>query len=199
MEALQEFNEAIRLRPSNAEAHNDKALTLMKLGRNQEAINEFQQSLQIRPTPGAARNLAALLLMRGNPGAAVQVYRLAMQIDPTDLQNQRALAWLLATHPDDAVRNGKEAVVLAGQIVSATHGQVPVFLLTLSTASAETGDFNQAVTAATQAAEAYEKSGDHGMAQIVRQHYLPLFLNHQPVREQTEQNTLIHQSPFFFQ
>ena len=198
-EALQEFNEAIRLRPSNAEAHNDKALTLMKLGRNQEAINEFQQSLQIRATPGAARNLAALLLMRGNTAAAVQVYRLAMQIDPGDLQNQRALAWLLATHPDDTVRNGKEALALAEQIVTATHGRVPVFLFTLSAALAEAGDFNQAAAVASQAVESYQNSGDHHMAEFLEQRVIPLLQKHQPIREQTEQNTPIHQSLFFFQ
>jgi len=68
--------------------------------------------------------------MSGDPSQAGKVYRLAMQIDPGDLQNQRALAWLLATHPDDSVRNGSEAVVLSRAIVEAT-GVRSLFLLTL--------------------------------------------------------------------
>jgi Flp pilus assembly protein TadD len=183
LEALSEFTEAIRLRPSNAEAHNDMALTLMKLGRNQEAAVEFQHSLQIRPTTGAARNLAALLLMLGNPSQAVEAYRFAMQVDPGDLQNQRALAWVLATHPDDSVRNGQEAVALAKQIVSATNGQVPIFLLTLSAALAEVGDFDQALVVATQSAQVFQNTGNPKMSQLVMQLIIPALQNHQKIRE----------------
>jgi protein O-mannosyl-transferase len=182
-EALREFTEAVRLRPSNAEAYNDMALTLMKLGRNQEAIAAFQHSLQIRPTSGAARNLAALLLSIGAPGDAMKAYRFAIQVDPADLQNQRSLAWLLATHPDDSVRNGKEAVVLAQQIVEATNGKVPAFLLTLSLALAETGNFDQAILVATQAAQVFQQTGDPGMAQVVTQQVLPALRNHQTIRD----------------
>lgn len=182
-EALTQFTEAIRLRPSNAEAHNDMALTLMKLGRNQEAIVAFQHSLQIRPTAGAARNLASLLLMSGDPAQAIQVYRFAMQVDPGDLQNQRSLAWLLATHPDDKVRNGKEAVALAQQIVTDTNSQVPLFLLTLSLAYAEAGDFDQAVALATQASQVYRNTGDSDMSQLVVNQILPALHNHQAIRD----------------
>jgi len=181
--ALREFQEAVRLRPSNAEAYNDMALTLMKLGRRQDAVNSFQQSLRIRPTAGAARNLASLLLMSGDPLDAVRVYRMAMQIDPGDLQNQRALAWVLATHPDARVRNGKEAAGLAEQIVQATNGQVPQFLLTWSAALAETGDFDQAVTLASRAAESYRRSGDARTAEFVEQTIIPALQRHQELRD----------------
>ena len=182
-EAFQEFAEAIRLRPTNAEAHNDMALTLLKMGRRQEAIVGFQRSLQVRATPGAARNLAAALLMNGDLLEAVRVYRLAIQIDPGDLQNQRALAWLLATFPDTRVRNGREAVELSRQIVAATNGQVPLFLLTLSASLAETGDFDQATAVATQAAAAYRASGDPKMAGIVEGRVLPSLRVRQALRD----------------
>ena len=182
-EALREFAEAIRLRPSNAEAHNDMALTLLKMGRRQEAVMEFQQSLQVRATPGAARNLAAALLMNGDPAQAARIYRIAMQIDPSDLQNQRALAWLLATHPDDRVRNGREAVELSRQIVVATNGQVPLFLLTLSAALAEAGDFDQAADIASRSAAAYRASGDPKMGDLVEGRILPGLKAHQPIRD----------------
>ena len=188
-EALREFTEAVRLRPSNAEAHNDMALTLMKLGRNQEAIGAFQHSLQIRPTTGAARNLASLLLSLGDPGDAIQAFRFAMQVDPGDLQNQRALAWVLATHPDDSVRNGKEAVALADQIVEATNGKVPSFLLTLSLALAETGNFDQAIKVAMQASQVFQQTGDPGMAQVVTQQILPALRHHQTIRDNPKKSS----------
>ena len=186
-EALKEFSEAIRLRPSNAEAYNDAALTLLKTGRRQEAIAYFQQSLQVRATPGAARNLAAALLMGGQPAQAAQVYRLAIQIDPGDLQNQRSLAWLLSTHPDNSVRNGKEAVALSEQIVAATNGQVPLFLLTLSAALAEVGKFDQAAAVAAQSAAAYRASGDKGMGDVVEGRIIPSLRAHQAIRDNPAQ------------
>ena len=182
-EALKEFLAAIHLRPSNAEAYNDMALTLLKMGRRQEAIQEFQQSLQVRATTGAARNLAAALLMNGEPAKAAQVYRLAMQIDPGDLQDQRSLAWLLATHPDGTVRNGQEAAALSKQIVEATNGQVPLFLLTYAAALAECGAFDEASRVATMAASAYEHSGDPSMAQMIQTRVLPALSAHQPIRD----------------
>jgi tetratricopeptide (TPR) repeat protein len=182
-EALKEFQEAIRLRPSNANAYNDMALTLLKLNRSQEAIAAFQNSLQMLPTSGAARNLASVLLMLGRPSEAIQVYRFAIQIDPADLQNQRALAWVLATHPDDKVRNGKEALELARQIVIATNGQVPAFLFTLSVAFAEIGDFDQAASLASQAAQVFQNTGDPATAQLLHDHILPALVSHQTIRD----------------
>jgi hypothetical protein len=106
-----------------------------------------------------------------------------MKIDPSDLQNQRALAWLLATHPDDHVRDGREAVELSRQIVSATNGQAPLFLLTLAASLAEAGDFSNALTVATQAEETYRQAGDPGMAQVIAQRILPALRNRQTVRD----------------
>ncbi len=186
-DALREFQEAIRLRPSNAEAHNDMALTLLKMGRRQDAIAEFQHSLEIRVTSGAARNLAAVLLLCGNPSQATKVYRFAMQVDPGDLQNVRSLAWLLATHPDDSVRDGREAVTLSQQIVSATNGQVPLFLLTLSAALAETGNFVQAEQVAIQASDTYRNSGDPRMASMISERIIPALRNHQGIRDNPAQ------------
>jgi len=186
-EALREFNEAIRLRPSNAEAHNDMAITLLKMGRREEAILGFQQSLQVRPTADAARNLAAVLLMNGEPMRAAEIYRLAMQIDPGDLQAKRSLAWLLATHPDNRIRNGRDAVNLSCLIVNATNGRVPLFLLTLSAALAESGDFDQAVAVACQSASVYRASGDSRMGDVVEGTILPSLRARQAIRDNPAQ------------
>ena len=181
-EALQEFSEAIRLRPSNAEAHNDMALTLLKMGRGQEAIKSFELSLQNRATSGAARNLSEALLLKGDTAEAIQAYRLSMQIDPGNQQNQGALAWVLATHPDDAIRNGAEAVALSQQIVETSNGQVPLFLLTLSAALAEAGRFDEAQEVAIRAATSYQQSGDPKMSVVVQEKILPALRNHQAIR-----------------
>ncbi len=182
-EALVEFQEAIRLRPSDAETYHDMALTLMKLGRHQEAFQGFRRSMQLSATSRAARNLASIHLMYGEPVLAEKLYRFAMRIDPGDLQNQRALAWLLATHPNVAARNGREAVALSEQIVAATNAQVPLFLVTLSAARAEIGDFEGATAAGMQAVSAFQRSGDSNMAKGVESNLLPALHARTPIRD----------------
>lgn len=184
-EALREFAEAVRLRPSNAEAYNDAGLTLLKLGRRDEAIRCFQQSLQVRPIAGAARNLAAVLLMNSDAMQATRVYRIAIQIDPGDLQNQRALAWLLSTSMDPSVRNGAEAVSLSRGIVAATDGHVPAFLLTLAAALAENGEFEEATAVAARSAEVFRESGDPSTARMVEERVVPSLRARRAIRDQS--------------
>jgi hypothetical protein len=59
------------------------------------------------------------------------------------------LAWLLATCPDNTVRNGPVALDLARQVCS-QHPR-PRYLATLAAAHAEVGDFGQALSVANQA------------------------------------------------
>jgi tetratricopeptide (TPR) repeat protein len=57
-----------------------------------------------------------------------------------------AVAWLLATCEDSAVRDGPGAVAYAEKAVEATNTKNPAFLATLAAAHAETGDFPRAVS-----------------------------------------------------
>jgi hypothetical protein len=61
------------------------------------------------------------------------------------------LAWMLATWPDKAVRNGNKAVALAEQANQLTGSQSAQILRVLAAAYAETGRFPEAVTTAKQA------------------------------------------------
>ncbi len=61
------------------------------------------------------------------------------------------LAWLLATDPDPAVRNGKRAVELAEKACEITRWEAPVFMGTLAAAYAEAGRFTEAVATADKA------------------------------------------------
>ncbi len=56
-----------------------------------------------------------------------------------------AVAYLLATSPDDAVRDGARALRMAQELAEGPRGQSPDFRDTLAAAYAETGDFAAAV------------------------------------------------------
>ena len=60
-------------------------------------------------------------------------------------------AWLLATNPNESIRNGTEAVELAQRAVRMSAVQQPAILGTLAAAYAETGRFTDAVQIAQQA------------------------------------------------
>jgi tetratricopeptide (TPR) repeat protein len=55
------------------------------------------------------------------------------------------VAWMLATHPDDAIRDGKKAKAYAEEAYRLAEQKVPRFLGTLSAALAELGDFASAI------------------------------------------------------
>jgi tetratricopeptide (TPR) repeat protein len=60
------MRDVIARRPDSAEAYNDLAVMLWKLGRRPEAAETMRRSVVIRPTPGSARNLAVMEQELGN-------------------------------------------------------------------------------------------------------------------------------------
>jgi len=64
-EAISLLQEAIRLKPDYAEAHNGLGLLLARKGRTDEAIAHFQEAVRLRPGDAAARkNLDNALAFR---------------------------------------------------------------------------------------------------------------------------------------
>jgi phosphatidylglycerol---prolipoprotein diacylglyceryl transferase len=70
------------------------------------------------------------------------------------------LAWILATAPDDSVRDGRRAVELARRAIDLSKSDPPLALDALAAAHAEAGDFAEAVKVGTQAARFASRSGE---------------------------------------
>jgi hypothetical protein len=64
------------------------------------------------------------------------------------------LAWLLATSPDDGIRDGRRAVELALKACEATDWKQSHIISTLAAGHAEAGDFDAARKFSRQAVEA---------------------------------------------
>ena len=95
--------------------------------------------------------LAVQLDKAGKLAEALQEYREAVRLHPNDPVALNNLAWSLAANPRPELRNGREAVELAGKAVELTGQQQPVFMGTLAAAYAEDGQFAKAVETAEKA------------------------------------------------
>ena len=74
------------------------------------------------------------------------------------------LAWVLATSPDESLRNGRRAIELATKACEVTDYKQPHILSTLAAGYAETGDFATAVEWSKKALELGEESQKEELA-----------------------------------
>jgi tetratricopeptide (TPR) repeat protein len=108
--------------------------------------------LEIKPDFAEAQyNLGCSYLLLGRMDEVILHYKKALEIQPGYTEVQRNLAWVLATCPQAALRNGKEAVELAEQANQPAGGGDPSVLCILAAAYAEAGRFSEAVETAQQA------------------------------------------------
>jgi tetratricopeptide (TPR) repeat protein len=82
---------------------------------------------------------------RGEYEKAAADYREAVRLAPDNAEACNSLAWLLATCPEDPVRDGKRAVELATRACELSGWNDADFLGTLAAAHAECGNFGEAV------------------------------------------------------
>ena len=92
------------------------------------------------------------------------------------------LAWELATSPNDRIRDGTLAVMVAQHACVQTHFRVPVMIGTLAAAYAETGRFDDAVSMGQKACSVASTMGDTNLLQR-NQELVALYQKHQPYHE----------------
>lgn len=163
--AIANYRRALAIDPAYADAHNSLGLALSRTGKLDEAIDQFEQALKSNPDHAQAHNnLGAAFEQRGNQTAAVEHYARAIAIKPDYAGTLARLAWIRATSPDPALRNGAEAIQLAERACSITRRGVAGALDALAAAYAEAQRFDEAVAAAEQASAAARAAGDLGTA-----------------------------------
>ncbi len=93
------------------------------------------------------------LLSVGKHAEAIKDYEEALKVDPEDTGVLNNFAWVLATSPDDAVRNGKRSIELGTKACELTKFEKPHILSTLAAGYAESGDFETAKKYSAKAVE----------------------------------------------
>jgi len=183
--AAKHFRRVTELRPRDALAQTQLASALVSAGRFVEAIACMERVLELAPDNADAHNkLGALRAEQGDYKAAVRCYRRALELEPEHNGAMDNLAWLLATAPDDGVRDGDEAVRLAELVSKQAGSRDPATLDALSAAYAEAGQYDRAVSTAHRALELALAQGQAGLAQAIRSR-LSLFESRRPYRDRS--------------
>jgi tetratricopeptide (TPR) repeat protein len=110
-----------------------------------EAVRLLRLYLKDHKDPAAysARGLA--FYQKKEYEKAITDYSEAIRLNPTDARTINNLAWVLATCPDDKVRDGKRAIECATKACGLSNWRDFGYVDTLAAAYAEAGNFKDAV------------------------------------------------------
>jgi tetratricopeptide (TPR) repeat protein len=143
--AILRYTACLALSPNQAEAQYNVASALLRKGRTDEAIAHYRKTLELRPENADAHaNLGSAFLAKDRIRDAIAQYRDALALTPKNVAAQSNLAWLLATSPDQSLRNGQEAVLLAEQASQHFGANRPVILRILRPPMPKLSRFAQA-------------------------------------------------------
>jgi tetratricopeptide (TPR) repeat protein len=153
--------------PYDSGLHFTLGLALARKNDLTTATNQFTYALLLWPDWAEAHlNLGQVLLRLGDIPAGLRHFQEAVRLAPDSPPALNELAWLLATAPEAALRNGPKAVQLAEHACAVTNRRNPKCLATLAAAYAEAGKIPAAVNVVQEALSLARKTGDE--ATIVR-------------------------------
>jgi tetratricopeptide (TPR) repeat protein len=174
-EALGQYALALQVAPGNPRPRINLASILLQQGRLDESALHCRLALEHAASgPYAASRrgfqirghliLAGGLRRQGRLAEAATHYKEVLAIAPNHFGALNDLAWLLATNPDPATRDGAEAIRLAQRAYQSKRRAVASTLDTLACAYAEAGRFEEAVETGYRAYEVAQARGQHRLA-----------------------------------
>ncbi|UCG31900.1 MAG: tetratricopeptide repeat protein [Phycisphaerales bacterium] len=182
-EAWEYYRRALAVNADSAQVHSNMAHLMMQTGKPEDAIRHYAEAVRLVPTNAQGHeNLGLALLAAGRAREAVSHFGEAVRLAPGQPGPPLDLAWLLATHPDEAVRDGRRAVELAERGIALLDTEQPAALEILAAAQAEVGAFQEAVATATRAIELAEQRNLRAQAEAARRR-LELYRSGRPYRE----------------
>jgi tetratricopeptide (TPR) repeat protein len=144
---------------SSSVAHLDQAEALRRAGDLLGAATCYRRTLEIDPNLAQAAHLLGHVLEElGDEAGAIDGYRRWSEMLPLAPMSLRDLAWVLATTPDEDLRDLDQALQLTERAIELDPG-VSLFWLTLGVCRYRTGDFPGCVEALERSIE-LDGSGD---------------------------------------
>ncbi len=158
-DAMKDISSLLKRDPDNILLKLQMAIYLNAAGDSRKSIVVFTDILQTNPDNGIAyRGRADAYLNVGAHKEAVADYEVAVKTAADDSGILNNFAWVLATSPDDQLRDGKRAIELGTKACELTQYKQAHILSTLAAAYAESGDFENARKWSEKAVELSDES-----------------------------------------
>ncbi len=174
----------LQLDPRDELAWQHRALAYRDLKKYPQAIADFTELIKLTQAGDGYNDRARTYAMAGQYQPAVsdyeQVKGLARGAVPT---RSKPLAWLLATCPDPAFRDGARAVEQATAECEKSSWRNWNYLDTLAAAEAEAGNYDDAVC---YEQEAIDLAGKDAQRQKHLKERLALYQDRKPFRDEVE-------------
>lgn len=180
--ALAALDKAISIAPTNANVHFQRGTLLLRMRQPDQAVAALQNAVRIAPVAEYYLALAEAYSELRQDAEAIRHYEQSLELKPDVPASLNNLAWLLATTPSRAMRDGAKAVSLAERANELTGNRQPFLLGTLAAAYAEAGRFPDAITTAERAIELATAAGQPEVAARNRE-LLALYRTGRPYHE----------------
>ena len=188
---LKKFDAAAEELQKLHKANPKDLLTTLQLGMLYNTMKQYDKSLAAyddvlsqRPDDVAAlRGRGDTLLNVGRRGDAIAAYEKAIALKPHNAGILNNYAWVLATAPEDKLRDGHKALAMAIDACKQTDYKEDYILSTLAAAYAEIGDFKSARKYAAQAVAAKPSRDAEPTRKDELQKELNSYTAHKPWRE----------------
>jgi tetratricopeptide (TPR) repeat protein len=181
--AIAQFLEAIRLEPDNAIGRRKLARALAEAGNLSDSLDHFSTLVVQSPSDALAHyELGNALAKSGKAEQALFHLETSIKLRDDFVPALNDLAWLRSTHPNKAVRDGREAVMLAERAAQITSFSDSAVLSTLGAAYAEAGNWDKATHAMRKALAKVDAIKNPELEKRLGARVL-LFESHQPYRE----------------
>ena len=140
--AIRDMERLVASDPANTMYRMQLASYFVGDERPRRAISVFTSVLRDnRDNVPALRGRADALLSIGKHADAIADYEVALKADPKNGGVLNNLAWVLATSPDDKIRDGQRSIELALKACEVTQYKQAHVISTLAASYAESGDF----------------------------------------------------------
>ena len=157
--AIRDFRKLVSQQQDDAVLMGQLAMLYLGAKQPRQAIKRFSRALELDDKSFASRRgRSDAEISIGDHAAALADLEKALELQPDESGVLNNLAWLLATSPDESIRDGKRAIELATKACEGTQWKQAHIISTLAAAHAEGGDFASARKYSEQAVDTGDTS-----------------------------------------